>query len=47
MGRPPGDKDEVAGGRTDLAVSEQKRSLTGRDVERLVGIRVDVKGGAG
>jgi len=43
VGHPPGNEDEATGGDGDLAVSELERRVAVRDVERLVGVRVDVQ----
>ena len=40
-------KDEPAPRHRDLAVTEQKRRVSLRDVERLIGVRVQVKGRRG
>ena len=47
MGHSSRDEYQTAGGDPNLAVAEQERSLTARDVKRLVRVRVDVEGGAG
>ena len=44
VGHPPRDEYQRAGRDPDLAVAEQERGLTARDVEGLVGVRVDVEG---
>ena len=43
VGHPPRHEDEATGGGWNLAVSKLERGVALGDVERLIGVRVDVE----
>jgi hypothetical protein len=47
MRRPTRDEDEAPGADLELAIPELERRLSVGDVERLVGVRVEVEGRPG